>query len=263
MVAACESEENPREPSAALLISLGNVAAVHERYGDALWFWKRAGIESEGLIPAVLEMLGEADLALPVGAVTSIPELPAERSVKSPAILFDSRVLRNPYAAKYIVPEQGRLLILDTQQTDIWRLSNQELAVLRRRPQNVDALMRAFADPALAKYSATLLQQVSEPSLHWGLLTSTTRDGDTVIALESRSPLGLSQSYVLGVEIAGGSGRAAKVIESPCFTVLGRVIAQIDLREGPIPAPYTREEFVKALEGDLRQSAARKEKKRK
>lgn len=265
MLAACESEDKPRDPSAALLISLGNVAAAHSRYGDALWFWNNAGIEPAGLIPAVMEMLEHMKVSLPIGKVTAIPEYPVQRSVKSGSILFDSRLLRNPFAVNYVVAHgDRRLLFLDTQQADIWRLSSREVAVVPRRKDSVESLMRTFSDPALARYLAMFTPQAKEPAVQWGPLTSTMRDGDTFIALEARNPLGLSQSYIIAIETSGGAGRVAKRIESPFFGLLGRVIAQVDLREGPISEPYTYEEFERDLkEEEKRAKSPRKEKKRK
>jgi transcriptional regulator with XRE-family HTH domain len=256
MLAACESEENPRRPSASLLVSLGNVAALNKRYGDAVWFWQCAGLAIEGMMPAALEMLEATNLAVPVGSVTSIPELPSTRSVTSPAILFDTRLLRNPYAAKYIVPQPGKVLIVDTQQTDIWKLSGHEIAVLRRAlpPEETRAVKRAFSDPVLIEYSHLLIQEVGEPSLHWGWLSTSRRGEASVVSLESRTAMGLLGSHILAIEIEGGGGRAAKMIESPFFYVLGQVVAQIDLR-GPDATPYTWDQFQKQLQSSETQGS--------
>lgn len=237
MLAACESAEHPRKPSASLLLSLGNVAAVNERYADAVWFWGKAGVAIEGVIPAALNMLEETKLGAPVGKTTYIPYglfTPGES--EKPRILWDSRLLQNSYYAKYLFT--GRyLLVVDSQETDLWKLVGSDVAVLRSPvdADRVETARRELADHGLSKYPILEHARSDSPALYQGRVKTSPIEDATLVTLESQTSIGLPASQILGVEIEAKRGTHGKVrIQVPYFIVVGRIVAWVDMRHNSL-----------------------------
>jgi transcriptional regulator with XRE-family HTH domain len=238
MLAACESEENPRKPSASLLVSLGNVAAVNKLYADAVWFWRKSGVAVEGMIPAALSMLEESKLGAQVGKSTYIPYgLLTPGESEKPRILWDSRLLPNSYYAKYLFT--GRyLLVFDSQETDLWKLAGNDVAVLRIAvaAERIETTRSELADYGLSKYPILEHARSDTPALYQGRIKTSPIENVTLVTLESQTAIGPA-SQVLAVEIEAERGVHGKVrIQVPYFTVLGRVVAWVDMRGNPLPA---------------------------
>lgn len=266
LISLCEAGKRP--PSVDFLVKLGNLAAAQKRYDDAVWFWGRAGIAIEGLMPAALGMLESVGAAIPKGSVTSVP--PAKLwSGAGSRILVDSVLLRNPYSAKYILADDSVVLVIDEQELDLWKLVDSHVALLCSpvEPEIVETSIRHLSDAEILRYPAFKSQELRYP-LHTGLLRAVKRGEDTVLTLEARDYIGprleIYGGEIVAVEFGRGpGGRGGKRAEVPYFTVLGRVIEWADVRGTPLVQREAEQRKAKTVKREQKKGRMKNENSRK
>lgn len=257
------AEAGKRTPSVELLVKLGNLAAAQHRYDDAVWFWGHAGIAVEGLMPATLGMLERFGSAIPKGRVTSVAPGKLWPNTGE-RILLETRLLRQPYAAKYILVDNEVILVLDDEEKSLWNLLGSHVALLHGPVESeiLEASTQQLNDAELSRYPVFARQDVARTSLHSGLLNAVRRGNDTVVTIEPQPYIG-SEMYagvphypqVVAVELGPtGGSRTARRVEVPYFYLLGKVIQWIDVRGTPLVQKEAEQRKAK-------QAAKRKQKK--
>ena len=237
LIAACESGSGNRAPSTDLLVKLGNVAAENQRYTDAEWFWRKAGVTL--MIPTALELLKQIEAPTTRGLMTSLHAnaITAQDQDKGRFLLFPSQLLPNPLASSYAIVaddalrpmfNKGDVLIVDESETNPWKMVGRYIATLRHTAweRNVRALRQQLSDEEYARFLPSRPERLG---LFVGWLHPTSRDSDTVLEIEAPNSLGGISRQAIAFEtkpIPGGS--TTRKITSPEFAVLGRVIAWID-----------------------------------
>lgn len=141
-----------REPSVELLVQLGKVAMQRGLKTEALWFWKRAGIDS-AVLDAALDLRMREKTA-DASEFTFIEALDPEDKETIP---FPSRVLKTTSLARFLRVEApgepfkighqdfggevrkykaGDILIVDTRQTDLREIEDGAIVALRMKSGN-------------------------------------------------------------------------------------------------------------------------------
>jgi len=245
LVSACEG--GIKTPSSDLAVRLGNLAAELKLYDAAIWFWRQAGVRVEAMVPVAKELLNKLDAPIIQGKLTSVPpsKLTVQASEEGRRLLFPTSLLPNPAAAGYVkvlgdslLPmfKNGDALVIDESETRIWNLVGSYVAMFRhtRKLHVPDAIREKLRDAEVAQYPE-LARYPDRMGLFAGWLRS--KPGQvTTLTLEAPSQLGSMASEQVAFEIAPISGGSVRRrIELPGFSVLGRVVAWVDLRGKLLP----------------------------
>jgi hypothetical protein len=212
---------------------------VNGRHGDSAWFWEKAGVAVQGMIPAALNMLEETKLGAPVGETTYITYgLVTPGKQEKPRIVWDSRLLHNPYFARYLIAG-GDLLVVDQQETDLWKLVGGYVAMLQQPADadRVEEVRRKLDECGLSKYPILEQGRNDTSALYSGWLKTSRTEDATIVTLESRTSIGLTTAQIVAVEVEAKRGEHGKArIQIPYFAVLGRIVAWVDMKNKSLPA---------------------------
>lgn len=210
-----------RKPSTDLLLRLGNVAAEKELYEYAVWFWQKAGVRVQSVVPAALKLLKDLDAPIAQGEFTSVPpctliDHPARhgRRLRVESALLPENSLSCSYLAisdDSLLPmfKRGDLVIVDEWQRDLWKMGSEHAALVHVG--------------ALAREGERGIKRVRVKGLRVGWL----REIAGGMALDAPNPEGGINREI--VAVAGA--------DNPEFSVIGRVIGWIDMRGKTLAAP--------------------------
>jgi DNA-binding XRE family transcriptional regulator len=242
LVAACEG--GSRTPSTDFLVRLGNLAAENRHYIEAEWFWREAGVRR--MLPAAVHLLKQMESPISHGAITNVPPSKFARQERDAGrwLPFPTHLLTTPLAAAYITVADDSLrpmfkrddvLVLDESERDPWTMVGGYIAAYRHTSWNkhVRAMREMLTDQ---EFSQLLSLRQDRLGLYAGWVRSNMREGSAVLTIEAPNSLGGVSSEVIAFDAApleGGSIR--RRIEMPEFSILGRVVAWVDMRGQTIP----------------------------
>jgi len=158
VVSAWEQERGGYEPSPESYAHLGNFASERGFFGEAIWFWQRAGmdpVEMSRALRSKKKSVKERSAAVGTVLVEVMPNIVGqEESETAPALGFDESVVPNPDCTRYLrVPTEsfvprmlhvGDLVVIDSSETDPWKLEGSLIAAYRSPELRDERTQREF-----------------------------------------------------------------------------------------------------------------------
>src|SRR6266700_458416 len=147
--------ERGKPPSVQMFVLLGNEAARQGLYNEAIWFWKRAKLDTEAMLVSASRLLAKRSASTGIVQVPLMPNIAGQEKAETAAILqLDRSVVPHEEETSYLrvpdwsfVPRTLRaqdIIMIDSFETDPWKLEGSLIAAYRSPELRDKKLQREF-----------------------------------------------------------------------------------------------------------------------
>jgi len=147
--------ERGKPPSVQMLVLLGNEAARQGLYNEAIWFWKRAKLDTEAMLMSASRLLAKRSASTGIAQVPLMPNIAGQEKAQIARVLqLDRSVVPHEEETNYLrvtdesfVPRTFHaqdIIVIDSFETDPWKLEGSLIAAYRSSELRDEKLQREF-----------------------------------------------------------------------------------------------------------------------